>query len=112
GLEARRFAGAGLARDFGLHGAITLPIPSATEPVAILTFLDTRPRDVDLVLVDVVAQLGPDLAALVRRRHHGLDLEHRLKVTEQRYRTLFDRSPAGIFVAKTEGKISEGDSSL
>ena len=42
-LEEPRFARAGLVRDFGLRGALTVPVPAA-EPVVILSFFDTRPR--------------------------------------------------------------------
>jgi PAS domain S-box-containing protein len=87
-----------------------VPVPAGAEPVAILSFFDTRPRDV--ALVDVVAQLGPDIASLVRRRRRGLELERQLRITEQRYRTLFDRSPAGIFVATTDGTITHGNLAL
>jgi PAS domain S-box-containing protein len=110
-LEEPRFARTAFVRDFGLHGALTLPVPG-TDPVAIFSFFDTRPRDVDGLLVDVVAQLGPDIASLVRRRRQGLDLERQLRITEQRYRTLFDRSPAGMFVASTEGTITDGNIAL
>jgi PAS domain S-box-containing protein len=111
-LEEPRFARAVLARDFGLRGALSVPIPAGAEPVAVLSFFDTRPRDVDTALVDVVAQLGPDIASLVRRRRQGLELERQLRVTEHRYRTLFDRSPAGIFVASPDGLITDGNAAL
>jgi PAS domain S-box-containing protein len=111
-VEEARFARAAFVADFGLHGALTVPVPIGAEPVVILSFFDLRPREIDTALVTALAELGPDIAALVRRRRQGLDLERQLRITEQRYRTLFDRSPAGMFVATTDGTITDGNVAL
>src|SRR5581483_5521000 len=41
-----------------------------------------------------------------------LDLERQLRVTEQRYRTLFERSAAGLFVASVDGTITDANATL
>jgi PAS domain S-box-containing protein len=110
-LEEPRFARASVVREFGLRGALTVPVP-ADDPVVILSFFDTRPRELDQDLVDDLAELGPAIAALVRRRRPHLDLERQLRITEQRYRTLFDRSPAGIFVASVDGRLLDANAAF
>ena len=110
-LEEPRFARGSLVRDFGLRGALTVPVP-ANDPAVILSFFDTRPRELDTNLVEDLTELGPAIASLVRRRRPGVDLERQLRITEQRYRALFDRSPAGIFVASLDGRILEGNPAL
>lgn len=110
-LEEPRFARASFARDFGLRCALTLPVPGE-DPAVILSFFDTRPRELDVELVEDLANLGPSIASLVRRRRQGIDLEHKLRITEQRYRALFDRSPAGTFVASMDGRTIDGNLSL
>jgi PAS domain S-box-containing protein len=110
-LEEPRFARAAFVRDFGLRGALTVPVPAA-EPAVILSFFDTQPRELDVELVESLADLGPDIASLVRRRRQGLDLERRLRITEQRHRALFERSPAAIFVAGRDGTITDANVAL
>jgi PAS domain S-box-containing protein len=105
-----RFARAAFARDFGVRGALSIPILSPTGPVAVFSFFATRSRALDGALVDFVATVSGDVAALVRRRRQSL--ERRLQDTEQRYRTLFDRSPAGVFIARIDGTIVEGNSAI
>ena len=107
-LEEPRFARAAFVRDFGLRGAITMPVPP-NDPAVIISFFDTRPRQLDEELVETLTELGPDVASLVRRRRQGLNLERQLRITEQRYRALFDRSPAGIFVASADGRIADAN---
>jgi PAS domain S-box-containing protein len=110
-LEEPRFARGSFVRDFGLRGALTVPVP-ADDPAVILSFFDTRPRELDAELVENLTNLGPPIASLVRRRRQGIDLEHKLRITEQRYRALFDRSPAGIFVASLDGRILDANLAL
>lgn len=110
-LAEPRFARAVLVGEFGLRGALTVPVPAA-EPAVILSFFDTQPRELDLELVESLTEVGPDIASLVRRRHQGLDLERQFRITEQRYRSLFDRSPAGLFIADMDGTIVDGNPSL
>jgi PAS domain S-box-containing protein len=104
--EEPRFARASWGRDVDLRGALTVPVP-AGEPVVILCFFDTVTRALDAELVESLDVLGADIASLVRRRRRGPDLERQLRVTEERYRALFERSPAGIFVAGVDGAIVE-----
>jgi PAS domain-containing protein len=105
-----RFARAIFARDFGIRGALSIPVSAGAEPAAVLSFFDTYPRDVDTPLVKIVARVGRDIASLVRRRQERL--ERRLQETERRYRTLFERSPVGVFVAGTDSTITDGNVAL
>lgn len=114
-MDEPRFARLQFVKAFGLHGALTLPIPADGEPVAVFSFFDTKVREADVALADVVALVDLDIEAFLRRRWQRLEregFERQLRVTEERYRMLFERSPAGIFVADTDGRITEGNLAL
>lgn len=77
-LEEPRFARAALVGDFGLRGALTVPLP-AEEPVVILSFFDTRPRELDdsgkRDRVDVAIRNAEAVRDIVRRMINITQLE-------------------------------------
>src|SRR5215469_12096767 len=93
------FLRASAAAKAGLRGAVIFPILLDTEPLGVVEFFSRAALARDEEQLATLSAIGSQLGQFIKRRR----AEAALRVSEERWRGLFDTSAAGMALARLDG---------
>ena len=93
------FLRASAAAKAGLRGAVIFPILLDTEPLGVVEFFSRAALARDEEQLATLSAIGSQLGQFIKRRR----AEAALRVSEERWRRLFDTSAAGMALARLDG---------
>src|SRR5215471_19362317 len=93
------FLRASAAAKAGLRGAVIFPILLDTEPLGVVEFFSRAARARDEEQLATLSAIGSQLGQFIKRRR----AEAALRVSEERWRKLFDTSAPGMALARLDG---------
>ena len=85
----------------GLHGAFGFPIVLGGEVLGVLEFFSREIREPDQDLLEMLATIGSQIGQFIERRQ----AEEALRLSEERFRSLFEDAPVGYHELDLEGVI-------
>ncbi len=90
-----------IALEAGLKAGFGVPIISDGQVLAVLVFFLFEPRQENTRLVELVSAVAAQLGSVLQRKR----AEEALRESEERYRSLFERVPVGLYRTTPEGQI-------
>lgn len=103
-----RFIRHKLAEESGLRTALAVPILSESEVLAVMVFYAGEVRAENQHMMDMVTAVASQLGTVMKRKR----AEEALRSSEERYRTLFDSMPIGLFQSAPDGEILNANNAL
>ena len=97
------FLRASPAAKAGLHGGVIFPILLDTEPLGVVEFFSRAVREPDAEQLTTLSAIGSQIGQFIKRRR----AEAALRVSEERWRRLFETSAAGMALARLDGVFTE-----
>jgi two-component system, cell cycle sensor histidine kinase and response regulator CckA len=93
------FLRASAAAKAGLHGGVIFPILLDTEPLGVVEFFSRAARERDEEQLATLSAIGSQIGQFIKRRR----AEAALRVSEERWRRLFETSAAGMALSRVDG---------
>jgi PAS domain S-box-containing protein len=94
----------------GYHSSIALPLKRGADILGCLMIYAHEPDAFAADEVELLEELADNLAFgidVLRMRHQRMQAEQALRDSEERYRTIFQNSPLGIFRSTIDGRFIE-----
>jgi diguanylate cyclase (GGDEF)-like protein/PAS domain S-box-containing protein len=86
------------ALQFGFHSALSFPVTADGVTIGVMEFFGRDVRKPDEVLLQTVGSIGRQIGQFIQRRQ----AEQALRVSEERYRDIFESSPLPMWVRDDE----------
>jgi PAS domain S-box-containing protein len=102
------FLRASAAAKAGLHGGVIFPILLDTEPLGVVEFFSRAVREPDAEQLATLSAIGSQIGQFIKRRR----AEAALRVSEERWRRLFETSAAGMALARLDGVFTAANPAL
>ena len=102
------FLRASPAAKAGLHGGVIFPILFDTEPLGVVEFFSRAVREPDTEQLTTLSAIGSQIGQFIKRRR----AEAALRVSEERWRRLFETSAAGMALARLDGVFTAANPAL
>jgi PAS domain S-box-containing protein len=96
------FLRAKLAKRAGLKSALGVPVMTGSGVLlAVLVFYMSVPRPSDQRMIDLISSVVAQLGSIIQRKL----VEDALRASEERYRSLFNGVPIGLYRSTAEGRL-------
>jgi PAS domain S-box-containing protein len=102
------FLRAQAAATAGLHGGVIFPILLDTEAFGAVEFFSRAAREPDPEQVATLSAIGSQIGQFIKRTH----AEAALRGNEERWRRLFETSPAGMALTRLDGVFTAANPAL
>ncbi len=102
------FLRASAASRAGLHGGVIFPILLDTEALGIIEFFSHAARERDEEHLATLSAIGSQIGQFIKRRR----AEASLRVSEERWRRLFETSSAGMALFRLDGMCTAANPAL
>ena len=102
------FLRAGAASRAGLHGGVIFPIMLDTEALGVIEFFSRAARERDQEQLATLSAIGSQIGQFMKRR----TAEAELRISEERWRRLFETSAAGMALTRLDGVFTEVNPAL
>jgi PAS domain S-box-containing protein len=102
------FLRASAASRAGLHGGVIFPILLDTEALGIVEFFSRAAREHDEEQLATLSAIGSQIGQFIKRRR----AEAALRVSEERWRRLFETSSAGMALFRLDGVCTAANPTL
>ena len=102
------FLRASAASRAGLHGGVIFPILLDTEALGIVEFFSRAAREHDEEHLATLSAIGSQIGQFIKRRR----AEAALRVSEERWRRLFETSSAGMALFRLDGVCTAANPAL
>jgi PAS domain S-box-containing protein len=89
-----------VAQEVGLKAGVAFPVLVGAEVMAVLEFFIVEPRVEDTRLVKLVSTVAAQLGTVIQRKH----AEDALRVSESRFRAIFEGAAIGIALVDMNGQ--------
>lgn len=97
-----------LLLDAGLKSAVAIPVTTGGDAVAVLSFFFDHERDEDPHYLDLISYVASQLGTIFNNKLSRKALQE----SEKRYRSLFDESLNGNFIADGDGSFTDCNSAF
>ncbi|HEY2540382.1 MAG TPA: PAS domain S-box protein, partial [Stellaceae bacterium] len=103
-----QFLRAPAAAKAGLHGAVIFPILLDAEALGVVEFFSRAAREPDAEQLATLSAIGSQIGQFVKRTR----AEAALRASEERWRRLFETSPAGMALTRLDGVFTAANPAL
>ncbi|MCC5915404.1 MAG: PAS domain S-box protein [Balneolaceae bacterium] len=97
-----------LLLDAGLKSAVAIPVTAGGDAVAVLSFFFDHERDEDPHYLDLISYVASQLGTIFNNKLSRKELQE----SEKRYRSMFDESLNGNFIAEGDGSFTDCNSAF
>jgi PAS domain S-box-containing protein len=102
------FLRASAASRAGLHGGVIFPVLLDTEALGVVEFFSRAARERDEEQLATLSAIGSQIGQFIKRRR----AEAALRASEERWRTLFETSAAGMALEGLDGVFTAANPAL
>ncbi|MCP4252215.1 MAG: PAS domain S-box protein [Candidatus Scalindua sp.] len=95
------FSRASVAAREGLHGAFGFPIISGSEVIGTISFYSSEVNEPDNDLLNMMSSIGSQIGLFMCNKR----VEEELRVSEKKYRGIFEQAAVGIIHVASNGKF-------
>jgi PAS domain S-box-containing protein len=108
GTIVPEFLRASAAAKAGLHGGVIFPILLDTEPLGVVEFFSRETRERDEEQLATLSAIGSQIGQFIKRQR----AETAVRVSEERWRRLFETSAAGMALNRLDGVFTAANPAL